>query len=229
MAQTKQNMVNAALDSEDAARTYYTRRSSYYDRITGYEVKHHRAAVGMSGIQEGDRVLEVACGTGKATVELVKLVGASGKLELCDLTAAMMEKAKAKIEDRGLLDRVAFQIADAKQLPYPDESFDVLYNSYMLDLIELSQFERILSEFSRVLKPGGRLVLVNMSKRKPGKTAFESIYERGMGGACRPVLLEPFVHQAGFETVQREYRSNRALGIIPLPFGTEIITATKPR
>ena len=54
---------------------------------------------------------------------------------------------------------------DARKLDYPDDTFDILYNGYMLDLIPLADMTPILSEFRRVLKPGGRLVLLNMSKR----------------------------------------------------------------
>ncbi|GHO94894.1 hypothetical protein KSF_049420 [Reticulibacter mediterranei] len=86
-------------------------------------------------------------------------------------------------------------------MPYPEHTFDVLYNSYMFDLLAVNQFAPILAEFQRVLKPGGRLILLNMSKNRPEKTWFEALYATGWVGACRPVLLKTYVQRAGFEDV----------------------------
>ena len=79
----------------------------------------------------------------------------------------------------------------------------------------------------RQCEPGGRLVLVNMSKNRPEKTWFESLYERGWAGACRPVLLKEFVQRVGFSEVQRRFRKSSVL-LLPLPFGAEILTAHRP-
>ncbi len=126
-----------------------------------------------------------------------------------------------------LINTVPFQPGNAKDLPYPDETFDVLYNGYMFDLIPLDGFEPILAEFARVLKPGGKLVLVNMSKPDAHKTLYETIYETGWAVMpCRPVLMRPLLEPAGFTDVQRLYRPNRVL-FVPLPFGTEIVLARK--
>ena len=92
---------------------------------------------------------------------------------------AMLAQARAKVEKHGLADRAHFRTGNARELPYPDESFDVLYNGYMFDLIPLDGFAPILKEMARVLKPGGSLVLINMSKLDERKTLFERIYERG--------------------------------------------------
>lgn len=61
---------------------------------------------------------------------------------------------------------------DARELSFPDETFDLVYNAYIFDLMDAEDFPVILSEFWRVLKPGGRLVLVNMSKNKDGRTLY---------------------------------------------------------
>src|SRR5512143_1382122 len=124
-------IVEATHPTEAKVQRYYTWRASNYDAGTGFEAEHHVEAIRLAGIQEGQRVLEVACGTGRAAVDLAKAVGATGRLDALDLTEAMLNQARAKIESLGLSSRVHFKQGDASELPYPDATFDVLYNGYM--------------------------------------------------------------------------------------------------
>ena len=158
----------------------YSRLAWMYDLFTDHEPPHHREAIEMAQIEPQETILEVACGTGKATLEIAPRIAAGNRLFAVDLTEAMIQKAKKKLESKGLLEKVKFKPADAKALPFPDSSFDVLYNAYMLDLIDLSEIPEILSEFKRVLKSGGRLILVNMSKNTDTKTLYEALYEKGL-------------------------------------------------
>ena len=90
----------------------------------------------------------------------------------------------------------------------------------------VSDFGGILNEFLRVLKPGGRLVLVNMSKDQPGVTPYERIYKLLRSFPCRPVAMLHFVQSAGFTDARRIYRSSFT-DFFRLPFGTEIVTARR--
>ncbi len=220
----KQSMVQAT-HSTDQVQKYYSWRASNYDAGAGFEVEHHAEAVRLAAIQPGARVLDVACGTGRGTVGLAQAVGATGHVDALDLTPAMLDQARAKIEQLGLADRVEFKQGNARALPYPDATFDFVYNGYMFDLIPLDGFEPILREFHRVLKPGGRLVLVNMSKPGASKTIYEKVYERGLAVMpCRPVLMTPYLERAGFTITQRLYRPSRGL-ILSHLWGTEIVLA----
>lgn len=185
----------------------------------------------MAPIEPQETILEVACGTGRATLEIARQLAAGNKMFAVDLTEAMIQKAKKKIEREGLLDKVEFKLADAKALPFPDSSFDMLYNAYMFDLIDLPDIPEIISEFKRVLKPGGRLVLVNMSKNTDKKTLYEALYEKGLlsfaTGSCRPVLLKEYLKKAGFQKVQRFYRKNHSWFPLSWLHGTEIVLAHK--
>jgi SAM-dependent methyltransferase len=97
----------------------------------------------------------------------------------------------------------------------------------MFDLIPLDGFMPILKEMARVLKPGGKLVLVNMSKPDERKTFFEKIYERGWAVMpCRPVLMSGYLQPAGFIEIQRFYRPTRG-SVISLLWGQEIGLARK--
>lgn len=97
----------------------------------------------------------------------------------------------------------------------------------MLDLVPIVEMAPILAEFKRVLRPDGRLVLLNMSKpTNQDRTFRERLYPLlptkvalYVIGGCRPVLMEPFVREAGFKAVAREF--------LPGKFPSEIITAVK--
>ncbi len=216
-----------ATHQETKVPSYYTWRASNYDAGTSFEAEHHVEAIQTAAIQAGQRVLEVACGTGRATVDLAHAVGSTGRMDALDLTEAMLNQARAKIDKRGFSHRVHFKQGNAKALPYPDMSFDVLYNGYMFDLIPLEGFEPILREFQRVLKPGGKLVLVNMSKPDSRKTFYERIYERGWAVMpCRPVLMSSYLEALGFINLKRHYRPSRGL-VVSLLWGQEIVLADK--
>jgi ubiquinone/menaquinone biosynthesis C-methylase UbiE len=223
----EKSMVEATHPTAEKIQGYYTWRASNYDAGAGFEVEHHAEAIRLAGVQAGQRVLDVACGTGRASVGLAEAVGAAGRLDALDLTEAMIGKARVKIEKQGLSSRAYFKQGNARDLPYADNTFDLVYNGYMFDLIPRDGFLPIMREFGRVLKPGGKLVLVNMSKASTRKTFYETIYEKGWAVMpCRPVLMSSTVEQAGFTDIQRVYRPTR--GLVSLLWGTEIVLARKP-
>ena len=221
------NIVESTHPKVEQITKYYSWRASNYDAGTGFEVEHHAEALRLANTQEGQHILDVACGTGRGTVGLAQAVGVTGRVDALDLSEAMLEQARKKIEKLQLSDRVHFKQGNAKELPYPDETFDLVYNGYMFDLIPLGGFLPILKEMARVLKPGGKLVLVNMSKPDNRKTFFERIYEMGWAVMpCRPVLMSPFLKSAGFTDIQRLYRPTRG-SIVALLWGQEIVFAHK--
>lgn len=222
-----QNMVEATHQTGEKIQKYYSWRASNYDAGAGFEVEHHAEALRLANVQEGQHVLDVACGTGRGTVGLARAVGAEGRVDALDLSEAMLDQARAKIEKLGLSSRVHFKQGNARELPYPDETFDLVYNGYMFDLIPLDGFLPILKEMRRVLKPSGKLVLVNMSKPDERKTIYEKIYERGWAVMpCRPVLMSEYLEPAGFTHIQRFYRPTRG-SIVSLLWGQEIVLAHK--
>ncbi len=223
----KQPIVEATHQTAEKIQKYYAWRASNYDAGAGFEVEHHAEALRLADVREGQRVLDVACGTGRGTVGLAQAVGMTGRVDALDLSDAMLDQARTKIEKLGLNSRVHFKQGNARELPYPAESFDVVYNGYMFDLIPLDGFTPILSEMSRVLKPGGKLVLVNMSKPDERRTFFERIYEKGWAVMpCRPVLMSPFLKTIGFMEIQRFYRPTRG-SLVARLWGQEVVLARK--
>jgi len=162
----------------------------------------------LAAINNGEEVLEVAVGTGLA-FERILQANPSGRNEGVDLTEAMLIRAARKAAKSGS-DNYCLRVGDAYDLDFPDDSFDVLINNYMFDLLPQSDFITVLEEFKRVLRPGGRLAMVNMTK---GERWYNGIWERiyrinpALLGGCRGVLLLPQLEACGFTQTRREYMS----------------------
>ncbi len=220
-------MIDAVGQTELIKRYYNYRSKSYAWMVAPLEEKPRMMALDRARIQPGDRVLEVAVGPGVTLPEIAKRVAPGTPIHGVDLSPGMLEKARNRLSEAGITN-VILQEADARKLPFADASFDVLYNSYMLDLIHLADMPVVLAEFYRVLKPGGRLILVNLSKPDPSRiTWFERLYRwlpesivPWVVGACRPVVMAPHVSAAGFMGVEREF--------VPNSLPSEIVVARKP-
>ncbi len=189
---------------------WYGENAPHYDELTAENEAVPKArALELLDRQPGERYLEVAIGTAMTFAEVVAGSGVEGAYGV-DLAPGMMDVARARLREQGV-EHAPFSLADARSLPFPDGSFDVLFNSYMLDLIPTDEIPVVLAEFRRVLRPGGRLILVNLTEGEGDDTEFSAgwkqAYERDPEslGACRPVVVEPMARELGFEGLQREY------------------------
>ena len=171
----------------------------------------------LANIKDGEAVLEVAVGTGLAFERILE-ANPSGSNEGIDLTDAMLSRAVRKAAKSGS-SNYRLRVGDAYDLDFPDDSFDVLINNYMFDLLPQQDFLTVLEEFKRVLRSGGRLAMVNMTK---GQRWYNGIWERiyqinpALLGGCRGVLLIPHLEACGFRQTTREYMSQ-------LTFPSEIV------
>ncbi len=201
-------------------RKLYNFASSFYFLANPIEKKARMRALELAHIKPEDKVLEVAVGPGFNFLEIIKKVNGNNVVHGIDLSPKMLEKTRRLVKGRGF-SNFDLREADARRLPFPGETFDVLYNSYMLDLIPLDDFAVVLSEFYRLMKKNGRLALVNFSKKDSSPILSERLYRvsPSLWFGCRPVLMESFVKQAGFRNVKREIPKN------PLP--SEIVTGLK--
>lgn len=213
--------VRTAKLSKNEVVKVYSQTAFIYD-IWGTlaETKARKRAIALANIQNGESVLEVAVGTGLTFREILK-ANPGGSNFGVDLTPAMVEKAKlraAKLE----VDNYDISVGDTYDLRFPDDQFDVLINNYMFDLLPEEDFTLVLNEFKRVLKPKGRIVLVNMTKGERFYQYFwELVYRinpKWLGG-CRGVLLSQAIQEVGFNNIYRETVSQ-------FGFPSEIITAT---
>ena len=126
---------------------------------------HHvwrNKAVRLSGAQKGDRVLDCATGTGDLAITFKKKVGDSGYVKGTDFCQEMIDPAPAKAAKKGLV--IDFEVADAMNLPYPDKSFDISSISFGIRNVDDPLI--CLQEMARVVKPGGRVVVLEFGQPK---------------------------------------------------------------
>ena len=136
--------------------------SKYYDLITpAHRRRFRRNQIGFLNLREGERVLEVGCGTGVLSLLAKMIVGDGGAVEAIDIAPKMVARARQKAEKAGL--RINFSVASIDELPYGDGIFDAVISSLMFHHLPLRIKERGLEEVYRVLKPGGRLLLCDFS------------------------------------------------------------------
>ena len=113
----------------------------------------------LEPLNPGDTVLDIGCGAGVDSLVAAHLVGAGGRVVGLDVTAAMVERARAHLARLGLTN-VTFQVGEAEALPFPDNDFDAVISNGVFNLT--LDKEKALHEAHRVLKPGGRLMLADM-------------------------------------------------------------------
>ncbi len=211
------------------ARVSQNHIGAVYDRIAPiYDVwgklteSHARnRAIELAEIKDGQSILEVAVGTGLAFYEIVKR-NPNGINIGIDLSQGMLEKAKKRVS-RISRANYSLSIGTAFNLSVEDESIDTLVNNYMFDLIPFEDMDKILMEFKRVLKKGGRLILVSMTEgERFGSRLYDFVYNispKTMGG-CRGVKLTKRLQQHDFKVEVREYYQQ-------MLFPSEVILAYK--
>lgn len=220
-------MIETVPASVDIRRTYDLWSAFYGWFSLAVKRGIFRRAFERAAIRPGDQVLEVAVGPGVAFLEILKRVGRGDTVHGVDFSPRMLAETQQRAHAAGHTN-FRLQQADARQLPFADNAFNVLFNSYMFDLLPIPDMSQVLGEFHRVLRPGGRLILVNLSKRdESALTLWERLYRRlsprwaaRILGGCRPVLTAGLVKAAGFVEVEREF--------IPHPMASELISARKP-
>jgi len=152
-------------------RTMFASVARSYDRVNqilSFGMHHgwRRSAVRMSGAKPGERVLDCATGTGDLALEFKRAVGPEGDVTGTDFCAEMLALAPAKAKQAGLA--VRFEVADVLSLPYPGDSFDVASIAFGIRNVENPT--RGLRELARVVKPGGRVVVLEFGQ--PGGSIF---------------------------------------------------------
>ncbi len=145
--------------SLDMVRKVFTDWAPFYNPTHSWTLPKRRAARLALDLKPGDRVLDLACGTGLNFSHLRERVGEHGQVVGVDLTPAMLDIARKLIEARGWKN-VEVREADAANLPFPDAIFDKAMVSFALSIIP--EYLRAIEEVSRVLVPGGRFVALEM-------------------------------------------------------------------
>jgi demethylmenaquinone methyltransferase/2-methoxy-6-polyprenyl-1,4-benzoquinol methylase len=167
---------------ETQVRAMFDRIAGLYDRMNTVMTAglHHdwrRRAADLAALGPGDRALDVATGTGDLALELSGRVTPGGEVVASDFSERMLEIARAKASSRpGML--VRFETANALALPYADDEFDAATVGF--GARNFSDLERGLREMTRVVRPGGRVVVLEMTtpQRPPLSTFFRLWFDR---------------------------------------------------
>jgi demethylmenaquinone methyltransferase/2-methoxy-6-polyprenyl-1,4-benzoquinol methylase len=132
-----------------------------------------RFTIDCSGVRAGHTVLDIAGGTGDLTAKFSKLVGSKGQVFLADINDSMLRVGRDKLINKGIIGNVDYVQANAEDLPFPDNSIDVITIAF--GLRNVTNKDKALASMYRVLKPGGRLLVLEFSK--PQHDWLNTVYD----------------------------------------------------
>lgn len=130
--------------------------------------------VDMAAVRPGDQVLDVAAGTGDLSYAFSKRVGDKGHVWMTDINEAMLARGKERMIDRGIVGNIGYRQANAEELPFEDNQFDLVTIAF--GLRNVTDKDKALRDMHRVLKPGGRLLVLEFSK--PTAPGLGPIYDQ---------------------------------------------------
>ncbi len=139
----------------------------------GLHYRWKKAAVKFMGLQPGDSVIDVCGGTADLSIYAARRVGRNGRIVLYDINRAMMEAGRPKVARAAFGDRIRYVQGDAEQISFPSGKFDAACVGF--GIRNLTQMENGLAEMHRVLKPGGKMMVLEFSN--PHSPFFRKLYD----------------------------------------------------
>lgn len=180
--------------------------------------KLRQRTISLAQLQPGEQVLDVGCGTGTLVMEAARRVGRPGGVAGVDPGAEQIARARAKAARRNL--PIEFLVGVIEQLPFPDQSFDVVFSTLMMHHLPTSLKRQGLAEIARVLKPGGRLVIADF-KHKQERAGLAANFH---AGGSRLQDLEALLKEASFNQLATEELPSPSFSTFP---GASIVLAYK--
>jgi len=203
MSKTIEPDILRVFQSKSETKAFYNKIAKVYDLLA----EHSEGPVRQAGLDElavrvGEKVLEIGCGTGHCLVAIARSVGPRGKAYGVDISDEMLKHTRSLAEREQVAERVDLRCQDATRLPFPDGSMDGIFMSFTLELFDTPEIPLVLAECKRVLRPGGRVVVVGMSKEDAHGAVFE-MYEWSHRHFpnfvdCRPIFVRREIEAAGF-------------------------------
>jgi ubiquinone/menaquinone biosynthesis C-methylase UbiE len=181
----------------------YDRMSRWYDRIAGStEKKYQKFGLLMLDVTEGEKVLEIGCGTGNSLISLARIIGVTGKIIGMDISEGMLVIAGRKLEQTAISSQVGLCRGDGTKLSFASNSFDAIFMSFALELFDTPEIPVVLRECRRVARSEGRICVVALSKEKRRwSVALYEWFHRVIHDIvdCRPIFVSKALDEAGFQ------------------------------
>jgi len=190
--------------SKAETKAYYNKIAKFYDFLAEHSEQPMREkGLEMLAAQPGEHILEIGFGTGHCIVEIARSVSPNGKVYGIDISEAMLERSLELIKQEGLTTLVEITCGDAERLPQSDSALDGIFTSFTLELFDTPAIPKVLAECRRVLKPGGRLTVVALSKVNKRGLVMK-VYEWSHKHFpnlmdCRPIYVGEALKAANFQ------------------------------
>lgn len=205
--------------SKSEARASYNKLSRWYDALAEQSEKKFRD-VGLCKLKAiaGEHLLEIGCGTGHGILALAQEVDNSGRVYGLDLSEGMLGITRARAEKAGLSQRVTLIWGDGAKLPFRANCFDAIFMSFTLELFDTPEIPHVLQGCQQVLRPGGRISVVAMSKKKKANWATR-LYEWAHRQFpkyvdCRPIFVQQSLAESGFQITETTEMSMWELPVV---------------
>jgi demethylmenaquinone methyltransferase/2-methoxy-6-polyprenyl-1,4-benzoquinol methylase len=132
-----------------------------------------RRLIELAGVRHGQRVLDLAAGTGDLSARFAEILGSSGQVVMSDINAAMLTRGRERLDDAGAIGNLHYVLANAETLPFAANSFDCVTIGF--GLRNVTHKERALAEMQRILRPGGRALVLEFSH--PTQVPLQRAYD----------------------------------------------------
>jgi len=200
--------------SKNQAQRYYDRISGIYDWLTAGERGLIRSGVELLAPKPGETILEIGCGTGTGLKWIAEALSGSGQVFGLDLSYQMLIRSQGK--SRQLKSAPSLILGDGANLPLQEDHFDAIFCTFTLELFPEDEISIVMDEFSRVLKPAGRITVVALS-REPYNLPVR-IYEFAhrqfpVALDCRPIPLEEILTICGVDILEAQKSMNWGLPV----------------
>ena len=204
MSNKNKSEISRVTRSKEDAKASYNTMSKWYDVIAGrFERKYRDIGLQKLNTKGGDVVLEIGFGTGECILALARSVGISGKVYGIDISESMCNITQSKIKKEGLSEIVELTCGDAVKLPSKGDFFDVIFMSFTLELFDTPEIPTVLNECYRVLRNGGHICVVAMSKKRDNSLMmrlYEWLHKKlPKYFDCRPIFVQDALQSIGFQ------------------------------
>jgi ubiquinone/menaquinone biosynthesis C-methylase UbiE len=226
--------VKEVIFTKNGAKNKYNLTSESYHLIMGvFEITPNLEALELVNIKKGEKVLDLAFGTGWVLEKIIPKTGSKEKVYGIDFAEEMHKVTIERLKKKKIDDRVILTEANVLAMPYKDNTFDVIFASFILDLQKITDIPILLEEIKRVLKTNGRAVIVAMTKegkglKKIARCFYDWFYDYwptilGYRASSRPIYVNEELERAGFKIIQEKLTRVKFL---PIP--VKIALVKKP-